>query len=385
MENNDNNQGFDSSWGEIIKKPEATPIAKPIQPEPSVSVPRPTSPQNKPIQDIFEKPQKPTQQPQPEIIAQPTQEELHKAKTPLWKLILRGVLIFVGTFIFIYLFLTFPAQWQKIKYFFSHIGSKNQPQKIEVPVSIEQSGSDLFLSTVKDALDKAPDKKTSQATNKPKSSLDISDLEDNMLLIPKTSVRAPIVWESPPDEDIMLKNLQDGVVQYKGTGLPDEADGNVFISGHSSYYWWDKGGYKTVFATLDNLTQGDELAIAYQGKVYFYKVYEKIEVSPNDVGVLEPVGKPIVSLMTCVPVGTNLRRLIVRAERIDVASKETPKTSETTPSPTISSSPTTTSASPTVTLSPTPTSISSPISTPQSSPTSTIPDFFLWEIVSWID
>lgn len=338
----DENKPIDASWGEIIKKPEP-----------------------KPLKDIFAKPAEPLPQPRQEIISQPTQEELTKEKTPLWKLILRGVVIFVSTFIFIYIFLTFPAQWQKIKYFFSHLGTKNQPQKVEVPVSIEQSGSDLFLSTVKDALEKAPDKKTnsgsSQTGNKPKSSLDISDLEDNMLLIPKTSVRVPIIWGSPPDEEIMLKNLQDGVVQYKGTGLPDEADGNVFISGHSSYYWWDKGGYKTVFATLDNLVEGDELAIAYQGKVYFYKVYEKIVVKPDDVGVLEPVGKPIVSLMTCVPVGTNLNRLIVRAERIDVASKETPKTTQVSPSPTAAAT-----------------------TSPITSPTST-PDFFLWEIVSWIN
>ncbi|MCL5794839.1 MAG: hypothetical protein M1338_00555, partial [Patescibacteria group bacterium] len=55
--------------------------------------------------------------------------------------------------------MTFPAQWQKVKYFFTHLG-KNQAQKIEVPVAIDQSSTDLFLSTMQDALQKVPDKKT---------------------------------------------------------------------------------------------------------------------------------------------------------------------------------------------------------------------------------
>lgn len=271
--------------------------------------------------------------PETQSETQPAIESEIPSHVPLWKQILKGLAVFIGAFIFIYLFLTFPAQWAKIRYFFTHLGpNANQPQKVEVPQNIN-TDSELFLSTIKDALDKAQDKPVK------KTSLDITDLENNTLIVPKLDVKVPIIWESPPDEETMLKNLQGGVVHYAGTGLPDQSDGNVFISGHSSYYWWDKGKYKTVFANLDQLVEGDEMALAYKDKIYFYKVYEKIVVKPEQVDVMSSQGKPILTLMTCVPVGTNLNRLIVRADRIDIAGAggkpvESSPTASTTPTAT---------------------------------------------------
>ncbi len=247
----------------------------------------------------------------------PPEDQLDKPKKKsIFFQILKAIGIFVGVFIFVYLFLTFPAQYAKIKYWVDNLGKKEEVTTIEVPQVIDDS-SDLFLSTIKTALEsEKPDIPQTQSSVSQRHSLDLSDLKNNHLLIPKLNINVPIIWNSPPDEDIMMKNLQNGVVHYNGTGLPNETTGNVFISGHSSYWWWDKGKYKTVFANLNKLENDDEFAIAYEEKVYIYKVYEKFEVKPEEVGVLDSVGKPIVSLMTCVPVGTNLRRLIVRAERI---------------------------------------------------------------------
>lgn len=230
--------------------------------------------------------------------------------------IIKIIGVFVSVFVFVYLFLTFPAYYEKIKYWVENLGKKQESTTIEVPVTLDDS-SDLFLSTIKTALEsEKPNLPQTQSPQAQQYSFDLSDLNNNHLFIPKLNINVPIIWNSPPDESVMLKNLQDGVVHYNGTGLPNQSDGNVFISGHSSYFWWDKGNYKTVFVNLNKLENNDEFALAYEDKVYVYKVYEKIEVKPEEVGVLEPVGKPIVSLMTCVPVGTNLRRLIVKAERI---------------------------------------------------------------------
>lgn len=144
-----------------------------------------------------------------------------------------------------------------------------------------------------------------------------SSILNNQLVIPRTGVRVPIVWDSSVDESTMLANLRNGVVHYAGTAKPDDSiknnSGNVFISGHSSYYNWDDGNYKTVFATLDNLNIGDQFAIGYNDKVYVYKIFEKVVVNPGDVSVVvQDTSKPIASLMTCVPVGTNLQRLVVK-------------------------------------------------------------------------
>lgn len=284
-------------------------------------------------------------------ITEPSEAEIIPQKSSLTRQIFKGVIVFVSTFIFIYLFLTFPALYAKLQYFFSHFGKEKEIKTIALPQELTtDNASDLFLSTVKEALEKSPDTKyKTKEPAKPKYSLDISDLENNYLIIPKIGVKVPIIWNSPPDEEIMMKNLQNGVVHYQGTGLPNEDTGNAFISGHSSYYWWDKGKYKTIFATLDKVDAGDELALAYENRVYIYKVYEKAVVKPEQVEVLQSTGESILSLMTCVPVGTNLKRLVVKSKRIDITTK---KGEAISPSP---------SPSPTSTPTYTPTPSSSPI------------------------
>lgn len=238
----------------------------------------------------------------------------NSTRRSLIKEIFQTILLFAAVFIFVYLFLTFPAQYAKLKYFAKNIFSDKNPQTIELPqLTWDQ---DLFLSSIQSALEKAPDRVK-------KYSIDISDLQNNSLIIPKIEVKAPIIWQVVPDEKLMLKELQKGVVHYNGTGLPDEPRGNVFISGHSSYYWWDKGSYKTIFANLDKMEIGDEIALAYQEKVYIYKVFEKIVVKPNQVEVLNATDKPILSLMTCIPVGTNLKRLIIKAQRLEITASST--------------------------------------------------------------
>ena len=120
-------------------------------------------------------------------------------------------------------------------------------------------------------------------------------------------------------ENKIQEALQQGVVHYPFTADPDEY-GNVFITGHSSYQPWDPGKYKDIFALLHKLEEGDQYFVTYKGKRYTYTVREIFEIQPDDVSVLEqPLDEKISTLMTCTPVGTTLRRLIVRAELTDVS------------------------------------------------------------------
>lgn len=117
-------------------------------------------------------------------------------------------------------------------------------------------------------------------------------------------------------ENKIQEALREGVVHYPYTANPDQP-GNVFITGHSSYYPWDKGRYKDVFALLHKLEVGDEYSLYYKGKKYNYRVSDKFEVQPDDVSVLaQPLDSYESTLMTCTPVGTTLRRLIVKAELV---------------------------------------------------------------------
>lgn len=148
---------------------------------------------------------------------------------------------------------------------------------------------------------------------------------DDRLIIPKLGKSVPLVdmstehiagenWDEL--EEQIQDGLQQGVVHYPGTAKPGQ-NGNVFITGHSSYYPWDPGQFKDVFALLGQLDPGDRFYLYYDQSKYVYEINNKFEVQPGNVGVLEqPTDKKIATLMTCTPVGTTLRRLILQAEQI---------------------------------------------------------------------
>lgn len=147
---------------------------------------------------------------------------------------------------------------------------------------------------------------------------------DYRLVIPKIGINVPLIGlpENFIADDIWSKfeheiqdALRQGVVHYPGTANPGET-GNVFFTGHSSYYPWDKGQYKEVFANLNQLSVGDEYFVFYQQKKYTYKIVEKKEVRPSETHVLEqPKDQKLSTLMTCWPVGTALKRLVVVAQQ----------------------------------------------------------------------
>ncbi len=149
---------------------------------------------------------------------------------------------------------------------------------------------------------------------------------ENRLIIPKLNLNVPVVVPSNADllkedwtalEEDIQSGLQDGVVHYPGTAKPGQA-GNFFVTGHSSYFPWAPGKYKSVFARLGELNVGDEYWVYYGGDKYRYVISEKKEIKPSDVTVLDqPVSKRVSTLMTCTPVGTTLRRLILSAQEVD--------------------------------------------------------------------
>ncbi len=118
-------------------------------------------------------------------------------------------------------------------------------------------------------------------------------------------------------ESDIQRELLRGVVLYPGSARPGKT-GNAFLTGHSSYYPGVDSDYKQIFASLHRLNIGDTYSIYYRGDLFTYRVTEKKEVRPNNVSVLDqPVDRQISTLMTCTPIGTTLRRLIVTAVRID--------------------------------------------------------------------
>jgi LPXTG-site transpeptidase (sortase) family protein len=134
--------------------------------------------------------------------------------------------------------------------------------------------------------------------------------------IEKINVDAPVIYDQKVvNESAFLQALHNGVVHYPNTAMPGQ-QGNVVIFGHSSGQWWAPGNYKFVFTLLDKLTIGDRIFLDYQGKRYIYKVYNTQVVAPTDLSVLNQGSNNILTLITCSPVGTSSKRLIVRAQQI---------------------------------------------------------------------
>jgi len=142
----------------------------------------------------------------------------------------------------------------------------------------------------------------------------VPKIGNNILKIESLNLEAPITWRVKNEPDTVSAALQNGIIQMDGTALPGE-NGNVFITGHSSNYAWAKGSYNAIFALLNNLVVGDSVVLKYQDKYFVYSVREKKIVSADDISVMDKTDKPILSLMTCWPVGTAYKRLIIIADQ----------------------------------------------------------------------
>lgn len=133
------------------------------------------------------------------------------------------------------------------------------------------------------------------------------------LSIPSLGIEAPVIADiDGADQVSYFTALENGVAHLKGSSKPGEGS-NIFIFGHSSYYWYKPGNYKEIFRNLEDLQANDEIIIGYKGQEYKYKVTSKKTVDPSQVDVIRQTTQEQVSLMTCVPPGTTLKRLIVVA------------------------------------------------------------------------
>lgn len=148
---------------------------------------------------------------------------------------------------------------------------------------------------------------------------DISVSSDPRLIIPKINVDVPALYDVGADYKSQMAAMEKGVAHFAIPGAnshPGEV-GNTVLSGHSSNDLFDRGDYKFIFAQLDKLATGDTIYANYEGKRYTYVVTKKEVVKPTDVGALiYPTDKPMLTLITCTPLGTALNRLLITAEQV---------------------------------------------------------------------
>jgi len=143
---------------------------------------------------------------------------------------------------------------------------------------------------------------------------------DPRLLIPKLNVDVPVFFNISNDTATINNAMNHGVAQFKIPGadaMPGQI-GNLVISGHSAGDIYSNNQYKFIFSGLERLVDGDLIYVNYNSVRYTYKVYKRETVEPTNVAALVyKVDKPILTLITCTPLGSDRYRLLVMAEQIN--------------------------------------------------------------------
>jgi sortase A len=139
------------------------------------------------------------------------------------------------------------------------------------------------------------------------------------LIIPKINVDVPVDYNTTPDYDSQMKAMESGVAYFGIPGANSKPGqiGNTVLSGHSSNDIIDPGSYKFIFAQLERLAKSDTIYVNYNGVRYTYTITKTEVVKPTEVDkLIYPTDKPILTLITCTPLGTSLNRLLVTAEQV---------------------------------------------------------------------
>lgn len=128
-----------------------------------------------------------------------------------------------------------------------------------------------------------------------------------LLSIPKLGIKDALV-------EIGSMDLKQSIIHYPQTALPGQL-GNAVVFGHSVLpQFFNPKSYLTIFSTLYKMTIGDKIIVKYDKVDYTYTVEDIFEIKATDFSVLDQRydGKYL-SIVTCSPPGTYLKRLVVRA------------------------------------------------------------------------
>lgn len=141
------------------------------------------------------------------------------------------------------------------------------------------------------------------------------------VVIDKIGATSSIIKDvNPYIESDYQSALRRGVAHAQGTAVPGQG-GNIFLFAHSSSDLLDAQRYNSVFYLMHHLEPGDTITVWYQNGKHEYAVADSKIVDPADTQYLTKQSKEeTLTLMTCWPPGTDLKRLIVTATPIHLTS-----------------------------------------------------------------
>lgn len=110
-------------------------------------------------------------------------------------------------------------------------------------------------------------------------------------------------------------DLSKHLVQYFTTSTNPIDKGTSVIFGHSTLpQLFDSKNYKTIFARLHTIKNGDEVVVTVNNTNFRYKVFSISITDPTDPNIFsQSFDNSYITLVTCTPPGTIWKRLVVRA------------------------------------------------------------------------
>jgi sortase A len=128
------------------------------------------------------------------------------------------------------------------------------------------------------------------------------------LTIARIGIDVPLV------ESTRERALLRGVGHVEGTRFPGEDD-NVGLAGHRD----------THFRKLGRVRRGDHIRVRTPDGQFTYRVDSTFVVTPDRGDLLNPTGRPMLTLVTCYPfrwIGSAPKRFIVRASQVEGVAAE---------------------------------------------------------------
>lgn len=134
------------------------------------------------------------------------------------------------------------------------------------------------------------------------------------IYIPKLDVGSNILPNiDPSNEQEYIDALSKGIAHAKGTSFPGMGN-NIFLFSHSTDTIFNVERFNAKFYLLNKLENKDKIIVYFSDKKYVYEVVDKKIIDPTDTSPMRATGEELLTLQTCYPPGTSLKRLIVYAK-----------------------------------------------------------------------
>ncbi|GGD91101.1 class D sortase [Paenibacillus nasutitermitis] len=134
-----------------------------------------------------------------------------------------------------------------------------------------------------------------------------------LLEIDQIDLKVPVV------QGAGAKQMSTAVGHLESSGDLGQPGHNFAVAGHRSRT------FGQFFNRLDELELQDRFTIRTPNEIYTYIVINKKVLNPSDVDVILPVeGKSLITLITCHPLRSNEKRLIVQAEKVNQSPAASP-------------------------------------------------------------